>query len=223
MPTIDPLNVPSSAPAVGPHPSRRQVTKEELIAFEEDIANAFNAAQIRAPVHLYGGNEEQMIGIFRDVRDEDWVLCSWRSHYQCLLKGVPPEVLKAEIMAGRSISLCFPEYRILSSAIVTGVLPIAVGIAMAIRRANGTNRVHCFMGEMTSETGVAHECIKYCTNHALPVHWIIEDNGKSVCTNTRDVWGSPVLTYERTRHPHITFYSYASRFPHAGAGKRVQF
>ena len=27
----------------------------------------------------------------------DWVFCSWRSHYQCLLKGVPPKKLKKEI------------------------------------------------------------------------------------------------------------------------------
>jgi pyruvate dehydrogenase E1 component alpha subunit len=60
-------------------------------------------------VHLCDGNEDAMIEIFKRIGKEDWVLCSWRSHFQCLLKGVPPDVLKAEIMAGRSISLCFPE------------------------------------------------------------------------------------------------------------------
>ena len=94
----------------------------------------FNAAKIRAPVHLYSGNEAQMIEIFRDVKPEDWVMCSWRSHYQCLLKGVPRDQVKAEILAGRSISLCFPEYRVVSSAIVGGILPIAVGMALGIKR-----------------------------------------------------------------------------------------
>ena len=199
------------------------LTKEDLIAFEEDIAREFNEAKIRALVHLYSGNEEAMIEIFRQIRPEDWVLCSWRSHYQCLLKGVPRDVLKAEIMAGRSISLCFPEYRILSSAIVTGVLPIALGIALSIKREGGSNKVFCFMGEMTSETGVAYECIKYSDHHDLPVHWIIEDNGKSVCTDTREVWNSPVLTYEAARSPRVTFYKYQTHYPHAGAGQRVQF
>ena len=32
---------------------------------------------------------------------------------------------------------------------------------------------------MTSETGIAHECIKY-RNKKLPIHFIVEDNGKSV-------------------------------------------
>jgi pyruvate dehydrogenase E1 component alpha subunit len=199
------------------------LTAHDLIAFETEIADAFNRGQIRAPVHLYSGNEEAMIEVFRRIRPDDWVLCSWRSHYQCLLKGVPREQVKAEILAGRSISLCFPEYRVLSSAIVTGVLPIAVGIALAIQRTGGTNRVFCFMGDMTSETGVAHECIKYSQNHNLPIHFIIEDNGKSVCTDTRAAWNQSVLTYERQPHPRVTYYKYESRYPHAGAGQRVQF
>jgi TPP-dependent pyruvate/acetoin dehydrogenase alpha subunit len=198
-------------------------TKEDLVAFETDIAEEFNRGHIRAPVHLYSGNEDVMLDIFRRIRPEDWVLCSWRSHYQCLLKGVPPDVLKAEIMAGRSISLCFPEYRVLSSAIVGGVLPIAAGIALSIKLEGGTNKVYCFMGEMTSETGIAHQCIKYGEQHDLPIHWVIEDNGKSVCTPTRAVWNTDVLTYEKVQNPRVTYYKYETRYPHAGAGKRVQF
>ncbi len=199
------------------------MTAEELIAFETEIAETFNAAKIRAPVHLYYGNEAEIIEVFRDVRPEDWVMCSWRSHYQCLLKGVPPEKVKVEILAGRSISLCFPEYRVVSSAMVGGILPIAVGAAMGLKQRGEKGRVHCFMGEMTSETGIAHECIKYSTNHQLPIRFIVEDNGKSVCTNTREAWNQPVLTYEGTRHPLVVYYKYQSKYPHAGAGERVQF
>jgi pyruvate dehydrogenase E1 component alpha subunit len=198
-------------------------TAAELIAFEEDIAAEFNAAHIRAPVHLYSGNEAAMLEIFQRIRPEDWVLCSWRSHYQCLLKGVPPAEVKSEIMAGRSISLCFPAYRVLSSAIVTGVLPIAVGLALSIQRQKSAGKVHCFMGDMTSETGAAYECIKYSENHNLPIHFIVEDNGKSVCTDTRATWNQSRLTYEGVRNDRITYYRYETHYPHAGAGQRVQF
>jgi pyruvate dehydrogenase E1 component alpha subunit len=199
------------------------MTALDLISFEEDIAAEFNASKIRSPVHLYFGNEEQIIKVFQKIRPQDWVFCSWRSHYQCLLKGVPPAEVKAEIMAGRSISLCFPKYRILSSAIVTGVLPIALGVALAAKRGRLDERVYCFMGEMTSETGTAHECIKYARNHALPIHWIVEDNEKSVCTDTRKTWNMTKLTYEDVSAPDITYYRYTSKYPHAGAGQRVQF
>lgn len=199
------------------------MTPQELIEFEEEIATAFNTGQIKAPVHLYYGNEEQMLDIFKEVNTEDWVLCSWRSHYQCLLKGVPRDRLKAEILAGRSISLCFPEHRIFSSAIVGGVLPIAVGIGLGIKRRGGTEKVHCFLGEMTSETGIAHSSIKYCELHDLPVRFIIEDNAKSVCTETRETWNTSQLTYENHPSKKVVSYTYQSKYPHAGAGVRVQF
>ena len=199
------------------------MTPEDLIGFETEIADLFNASKIRAPIHLYYGNEVQMIEVFRDVKPEDWVFCSWRSHYQCLLKGVPRDQVKAEIMAGRSISLCFPEYRVVSSAIVGGIIPIAVGTAMGIKRRGEKGRVHCFMGEMTAETGIAHECIKYSTNFQLPIRFIVEDNGKSVCTDTREAWNQPVLSYENGQHPMVVYYKYQSKYPHAGAGVRVQF
>ena len=202
------------------------LTKKDLIDFETEMAACFDAAMIRAPVHLYNGNEDQMIDIFRKhkISKEDWLLCSWRSHYQCLLKGVPREQLKKAVLDGRSISLCFKEYKILCSGIVTGVLPIAVGIALDIKREGGTNRVYCFMGDMTSETGVAHECIKYAKNNKLPIHFIVEDNGKSVCTDTRSTWNTEKLTYEDVEDEYVTYYKYKlEKYPHAGAGKRVQF
>jgi len=191
--------------------------KEDLIKFEEEIAELFNGANISAPVHLYYGNEDQIIDVFKKVRPQDWVFCSWRSHYQCLLKGVPTEEIKNEILAGRSISLCFPDYQIYSSALVGGSLPVAVGTA------DEDSKVYCFMGDMTSETGIAHECIKYSRNHQLPIHFIIEDNSKSVCTDTRETWNSNKLSYESVSDPMITYYRYESKYPHAGAGTRVQF
>ena len=71
--------------------------KQKLIAFENKIADLFNKAKIRAPIHLYSNNEEQMIKIFKKIKKNDWVFCSWRSHYQCLLKGVSEKNLTKEI------------------------------------------------------------------------------------------------------------------------------
>ena len=94
------------------------LNKKKLIEFESDIAKEFNNGKIRSPIHLYSGNENEIIKFFSKIKKKDWVFCSWRSHYQCLLKGVPEKELKKEIMEGKSISLCFPKYNIYSSAIV---------------------------------------------------------------------------------------------------------
>ena len=200
------------------------MNKKDLINFEEEIASLFNQGKIRAPVHLYQGNEDKIIEIFKKINKQDWVFCSWRSHYQCLLKGVPKEEVKNEILSGRSISLCFPEYKIYSSALVGGSIPIAVGTAMSLKlRKEKSAMVYCFMGEMTSETGIAHECIKYSRNFDLPIHFVIEDNSLSVCTDTRKTWQQKKLSFEGPNDKFVTFYSYKSKWPHAGAGKRIEF
>ena len=200
------------------------MNKKDLINFEEEIASLFNQGKIKAPVHLYQGNEDKIIEIFKKINKQDWVFCSWRSHYQCLLKGVPKEEVKDEILSGRSISLCFPDYKIYSSALVGGSIPIAVGTAMSLKlKKEKSTMVYCFMGEMTSETGIAHECIKYSRNFDLPIHFVIEDNSLSVCTDTRKTWQQKKLSFEGANDKFITFYSYKSKWPHAGAGKRIQF
>ena len=201
----------------------KSLDKKDLINFEDSIAKLFNEAKIKAPIHLYSGNEKFLINFFKKVKKNDWVFCSWRSHYQCLLKGVPPKKIKNEIINGKSISLCFLDYKIYSSAIVGGSLPIAVGLAMSLKKKKSRNKVYCFIGDMTSETGIAHECIKYSRNKNLPIHFIVEDNRKSVCTDTRKTWSKKKLTYENVLDKFVTYYKYKLKYPHAGAGQRVQF
>tara|TARA_B110000967_G_C18831943_1_gene534542 strand:- start:960 stop:1568 length:609 start_codon:yes stop_codon:yes gene_type:complete len=201
----------------------KKLKKTDLINFENKIINLFNRAKIKAPVHLHSGNEENLIKIFKKIKKNDWVLSSWRSHYHCLLKGVPIKKLTQEILKGKSISLCFPEYKIYSSAIVGGSLPIAVGLALAFKKKKSKNKVYIFIGDMSSETGIAHECIKFSINKKLPIHFIVEDNSKSVCTDTRKAWSMQKLTYEGINNKYVTYYKYDLKFPHAGTGKRIQF
>lgn len=197
--------------------------KKDLISFENKIADLFNKARIKAPIHLHSNNENQLIKIFKQIKEKDWIFCSWRSHYHCLLKGVPQKILEKEILQGKSISLCFPEYNIYSSAIVGGILPIAVGMALSFKIKKIKKKVYCFIGDMTSETGIAHECIKFSINKKLPIKFIIEDNSKSVCTDTKKAWSQKKLTYENFSTKYVYYYKYHLKYPHAGAGKRVQF
>lgn len=128
-----------------------------------------------------------------------------------------------EIVQGHSISLNFPAYRVFSSAIVGGSLPAAVGTAMGIMRRGAAEHVWCFMGDMTSETGMAFTCIRYAWQHALPVTFVVEDNGLSVCTPTASVWASGDLGSHLRDLPNVVRFSYTSKYPHAGAGVRVEF
>lgn len=188
-----------------------QWTAETLIAFEDDIAARYARAEIPYPVHLDGGNEEELIEYFnRFFHPGDWICTTWRSHYKCLLAGVPESQVRDAILAGHSITLCFPEYHIFSSALVGHICSIAMGIAY------GKQKVHCFIGDMCATTGMFHEASNYASRHDLPITFIIEDNGKSVTTDTKKVWGSGKL-----KEHHVI--KYKPRWPHQGIGKRVEF
>lgn len=175
--------------------------KQQLKQFEQEIASIFEQGKIRAPVHLTGGNEDKLIEIFKQIQPSDWVCSTHRSHYHALLKGIPPEWIKSEIIKGHSITLCNREYKFITSAIVAGIVPIAVGLAMA------GEKVWCFVGDMAAQTGIFHESVKYATSHNLPIIFVVEDNGMSVDTPTHTVWG----------------YTYLREYPHQGSGKWVTF
>lgn len=203
-------------------------TKDSLISFEEDIVKIFENKEIKAPIHLDNGNEDELIKVFQDIKPEDHIYCTWRSHYKVLLKGVPPEQVKEDIKKGKSISLCYPEYNIFSSAIVGGSIPIAVGAAAALKLSEKSGKVYCFVGDMASECGIFNECFKYSVSNQLPIKFIIEDNNKSVCTNTRKTWNVERLTTEALQQfvnikNYLYYYQYESKWPHSGGNSRIQF
>lgn len=189
------------------------MTKAELIAFEREVADRYERGEIRGPVHLSGGNEEALIDIFANVKREDWVFSTWRSHYHALLHGVPPDRVMAEIMAGRSMNLNFPEYRFFTSAIVGGIVPIAVGVAYT------GQKVWCFVGDMTSRTGIYVESLIYACGHCgANVSFVQEDNGYSTNAPTQEVFGC--AWPERNCD---IYYKYERTYPHVGTGTFVQF
>lgn len=206
------------------------MTPETIKAFEAEVARLYDAAQIPHPVHLDSGNEEHLVRYFaRYFRPGDYVLGSWRLHAKALLAGVPPEELLTAIKTGHSIALCFPHHRVYGSAIVGGTLPIALGIALGLKRRDAKEQVHCFCGDMTAESGLFHEAKRYAMGHDLPIQFIVEDNGLSVLTDTQAVWGPlgrATGTADRAvaaKAAPVVRYTYAPIFPHAGAGKRIQF
>ena len=206
------------------------ITKQELIDFETEIGELFNAAKIKAPIHLYANNEENIMRVFEKINiEKDWVCCTWRNHYQALLKGIPKEVLKEKIMQGKSMVMNLPEYKFICSSIVGGIPSIATGIALAAKLKGTDERVWCWTGDMSAETGAWSEAYRYAVAQNLPITFVVEDNELSVMTPTHEVWGQDkwyMPSQNRTRYEadHLIYYKYKNeKYPHAGAGVRVQF
>jgi TPP-dependent pyruvate/acetoin dehydrogenase alpha subunit len=189
-----------------------------LIGFERKIADHWESGRIRGPVHLSGGNEKPLIEIFKRIKPNDWVFSTWRSHYHCLLKGISPDWLETEILDGRSITIVNKDEKFYSSAIVGAIIPIAVGVAMSNKRKGIDEKVWCFIGDMTFETGTFMENYKYVKNFNLPINFVVEDNGVSTNTPTIDTWN------KKSEIPDdVIWYEYEKQWPHYGTGKWVIF
>ncbi len=207
--------------------------KKDIIAFEDRIKALYEQGKIRAPIHLSGGNEDQLIKLFKKYDKSDWIFSTWRNHYHWLLSGRDPKRLEEQIVAGDSMAVC--DDRFFTSAIVGGNAPVALGVALALKlkreknvqkAAQGANKkknknpahpkVWCFLGDMGASCGISKECMRYAAGHDLPITYVIEDNGLSVTTDTKKVWG----TKKGTK---CLVYKYKRQYPHAGIGKHVLF
>lgn len=181
--------------------------RAELIAFTAEVSARFDAGEISAPIHLNSDTQiEPLIEIFRDIKRTDYVLSTWRSTYHALLHGVPPEQVMAEIVAGRSMQLHFPEHRFMSSSIMGGMLPIACGLAA------GGERVWCFIGDMAASTGAFQDALNIAKGD---IRFIIEDNDLSTNTPTAETWRTGTMRPKR--------YHYKRTTPHYGTGKHGGF
>lgn len=194
-------------------------SKEELIAFEDDIISHWENGEITGPIHLSNGNEEQLIEIFKKISPTDWVFSTWRSHYHALLHGVEKSNLKQKILDGKSITIVDKDSKFYASAIVTGTLPIALGVAKSIKYNGGSDKVWVFLGDMAFESGIFYEVHKYARNYDLPLYFVVEDNGVSTNTPTLDTWNG----IQREIPEDVIYYKYESKYPHYGTGKWVVF
>lgn len=208
------------------------LTVKELQDFEEEVASLYKEGKIKGPCHLRGSvdttYERNLIEIFKNIKEDDYVLGFWALHLHCLLKGVPRDELLDQIIKGNSISLCFwDKYRILGSGIVSSLIGVAPGIAWGEQRKKSKSKVHVFLGDMASQNGSLYEAVKYSWSHVLPCEFHIEDNGISVMTDTEKTWGvSTKETYEMLKefYPcYVSYFKYQNKFPHSGVMERIKF
>jgi pyruvate dehydrogenase E1 component alpha subunit len=187
-----------------------------LVDYTQKIISFYKAKKIRAPIHLCDNNEKKLIKLFKKlkIKKSDWIFTTYRNSYVWLLSGRNENELTKQILAGNSMHVYGKNF--FTSAIVAGHLPIAVGVAWALKLKKSKKRVFCFCGDMASTGGLFHESVKYAQGHDLPITFIIENNFRSVKTNTESVWS-------KKKKNKVIKYSYHPHLPHAGIGEFVLF
>lgn len=192
---------------------KKNWTKEELIAFEDRIGDLYLDNKLPFLFHLSGGNEDALIDIFKNIKEGDYVISNHRSHYHALLHGIPPEVVEDRILNGRSMFIYDREKNFFCSAIIGGTPAIAAGIAWALKRKGSDQKVWCFIGDGTEDSGHTYEAVRYVDGFDLPCTFVIENNNRSVESTNEERWGKTADYIWDS--PSVMKYYYDITYPHA--------
>ncbi len=211
------------------------MTAQSLIEFESGIRELWERGQLPSLVHLCGGNERQLIDIFSEIKEGDWIFSTHRTHYHALLSGIEPELLIRRIKEGDSMFVYSRKHNFLCSAVLAGCCGIAAGVAWAIKQEAITTyieresskpgvtvniiplpRVWCFIGDGGEEEGHFYEAAMFVEANDLPCTFIIEDNNRSVDTPREHRRGAAKGLEHLFKC--VRRYHYTPTYPHAGSG-----
>lgn len=159
---------------------------QRIRCFEEKIVDLYPAQEMRTPVHLCLGQEGVAAGVCLNLRREDYIFSTHRSHGHCIAKGMPLTAIAAELYGrvdgcaggrGGSMHLVDPQHGIPgSTAIVGGSIPLAVGAALSSHLQDNNRVAVAFFGDGASEEGSFHESLNFAALHRLPVVFVCENN-----------------------------------------------
>lgn len=164
-----------------------------LRLIEEEIAKRYQEQEMRCPVHLCIGQEGVSVGVCANLKKEDIVFSSHRSHGHYLAKGGDLAKMVAEIYGkvtgcslghGGSQHLIDKEVNFLGATpIVAETIPIAVGSALASKIRKDKVITVVFFGDAAIEEGITHESLNFASLKKLPILFVCENNLYSVYTH----------------------------------------
>jgi pyruvate dehydrogenase E1 component alpha subunit len=154
--------------------------------FEERCAEAYAMGKIGGFCHLYIGQEAVGTGAISALRDDDYIITSYRDHGQALARGITARAVMAELFGraagcargkGGSMHLFDRELNFLGGHGIVGAhIPLGTGVAFAIKYRGGDQVCVCFFGEAAVNNGAFHEALNMAALWKLPVIYIIENN-----------------------------------------------
>ncbi|HEY8166981.1 MAG TPA: pyruvate dehydrogenase (acetyl-transferring) E1 component subunit alpha [Gemmatimonadaceae bacterium] len=176
------------SPARGDVELRRELLRSMLIQrrFEERCAEAYALGKIGGFCHLYIGQEAISAGTMSLLRPDDYVVTSYRDHGQAIARGVSARSVMAELFGridgcskgkGGSMHIFDKKTNFLGGHGIVGAhIPLAAGVAWAVKYRGGNQVCVCFFGEAAVNIGAFHEALNMASLWKLPAVFIIENN-----------------------------------------------
>ncbi len=155
-------------------------------SFENKLSHMFKKGAFYGTTHLNIGQEASHVGLIAGLDDKDWIVPTHRCHGFNIARGTKPEKMFAEMFGSRygvcrglggsmhmtEISTCNAG----SSAIVGSGVPIATGLAFALKRKGRENIAVAIFGDGATSRGSVHEAMNMASVWNIPVLFYLENN-----------------------------------------------
>ena len=155
-------------------------------SFENKLSHMFKKGAFYVTTHLNIGQEASHVGLIAGLDDKDWIVPTHRCHGFNIARGTKPEKMFAEMFGSRygvcrglggsmhmtEISTCNAG----SSAIVGSGVPIATGLAFALKRKGRDNIAVAIFGDGATSRGSVHEAMNMASVWNIPVLFYLENN-----------------------------------------------
>ncbi len=171
--------------------------------FEQAAYRAYEQGDILGSIHSSIGQEALAVGVIDALEPGDKVLSHHRGHGHALAKGVDPNRLMAELF-GKADGLCRGKGGSMhitdlscgflgSLAVVGSSIPLAVGAALAMRKAEAPHVCVVFFGDGGINQGVLYESMNLAAIWRLPVVFVCENNGFAISVRSSTATGGDGL------------------------------
>ncbi len=168
-------------------------TSYELLArmalirrFEEEAGRQYQRAKAGGFLHLAIGEEATIVGTTSVMRDEDYLIGTYRTHGHAIARGTEPKRVMAELFGrvdgtsggrGGSMHIFDAEKRFMGGyGIVGGNLPIAAGLALSSDFKGEDAVTVCMFGDGASNAGNFGETMNLAALWSLPILFLVENN-----------------------------------------------
>ena len=177
----------SEHPLPEPDAAREWLRTMMLIRrFEERAGEMYAKAKIGGFLHLAIGEEATIVGGCRALRDDDYLISTYRSHGHALVRGTPPGAVMAELFGreggccrgrGGSMHMFDLQRRFMGGyGIVGGNLPLGAGIALACDYRETDRATLCVFGDGAVNQGTFGETANLAALWQLPIVFMVTNN-----------------------------------------------
>jgi pyruvate/2-oxoglutarate/acetoin dehydrogenase E1 component/TPP-dependent pyruvate/acetoin dehydrogenase alpha subunit len=178
-------------------------TMATILAADQAVQVALSTGDVAFQYYGCNGQEAIPAGFGAALRDDDYLVTTYRGLHDLIGKKIPLELIMAELYGrktglskgkGGAMHLSYPPRGLMvTSGIVGGALPIATGLGLASQLKKEDRITLACFGDGATSIGAFHEAMGFAALWQLPIVFMCQNNQYAEYTALTDYTRMPEL------------------------------